>query len=332
MSKGVYWIGQDNNTYIRTEGMAVAERWRAPLASPQQMGLTQIDDPVNSTTNNTTSTPAPAPTGSSYSGGSAGPEFKDTTAQRNAAQESLDSLGTIKNNRYATEDRTFNNLLGDYATERTKEQGRYNDQTVDNETSLSKQNQAAMLAAAQGGRGLRATLAAMGALGGTGTLLADRAITDSANADLGGARDNFDVNAKTLQTAWGDYEDLDKKREREARDVRSENRQAIDADILTTRQKLLQDMASYWEQAGNDGQYGNYMAQATSLTPQIAGQSRPTAQKYNRTAGSFSPGELSNYLAGNRDMTVGREAGGAGATALNNPLYALSQKKEKELV
>jgi hypothetical protein len=330
---GFYWIGNNGNVYANRDG-SVQDYGKADALKSLSSstggtagfdfvtnGLELIDNPSN--TQKTT-----APTG----GGGGGTTYKDTSAQRAAAQASLDSLGTIQANRLSAEETAYQNLLQEYANEKAKEQAKFGEQTTKNEVNLDKQNQASMLAAAQGGRGLRATLAAMGALGGTGSVLADRAITDSANKDLGGARDNFETNAETLQTAWGDYEDLDKKRQTDANNVRLSNRNAVETDILTTRQKLLQDMASYWEQAGNTGQYGANMAEATGLTSQIAARSAPTAQAYTRQDASFKPGELSGYLAGNRDMTVGRQAGAAGSPALNNPLYALSSKKEKELV
>jgi hypothetical protein len=328
---GRYWKGADGNVWVAgSEGTSSAGRWDANTdAYWNNLGYRRQEDPTNPTRDISGGSTSPAPSGSG--GGGGGTEYKDTALQRAAALASLGALGTVKNNRFAKENRKYSNLMGEYSDEKGRERIKFDDQTTDNEIALDKGRQASMLAAAQGGRGLRATLAAMGALGGTGVQLADRAITDSANADLGGARDNFDVNAKTLQTSWGDYEDLDRKRRRDAFDIRAENKQAIDAEIMTTRQKLLQDMASYWEQAGNDGRYGNYMAQATRLTPQIAGKSSPTARKYTRQDGNFSPGDLNSYLAGNRDMTVGREAGNTAGPALNNPLYALSQKKEKEL-
>jgi hypothetical protein len=172
----------------------------------------------------------------------------------------------------------------------------------------------------------------MGALGGTGSILADRAISDSANKDLGGARDNFETNAKTLQTAWGDFESLDKRRRQQADNTRTSNKDAVESDILTERQKSLQELAGLYEQAGNTGRYGELMGQATSLTPQIAGLSK-SRSAYTPVQGGFNPGELGSYLAGNRDMTVGRQAGSTNQ-ALNNPLYAFSgnTKRDEELV
>lgn len=271
------------------------------------------------------STPAPA-------GGSGGAsQFKDTAAQRSSAYSALDALGGVQQNRLTDEDIAYQNLMGNYDAEVGSERTKFNDQTMSNEKTLASGSQAAMLAAAQGGRGLRATLAAMGALGGTGSILADRAITDSANKDLGGAQENFETNAKTLQTSWGDFEDSDKRRRKAAETTRDTNKKSVEADVLTQRQKLLQELAGFYEQAGNTGNYNAKMAEATSLTPQIASKSAPR-QAYARDTASFNPAQLDSYLAGNRDMTVGREAGATTGTALNNPLYAFTGKKDEELV
>jgi hypothetical protein len=348
MDNSVYWKGQDGNIWYKTSdgtrNMGTPSS-SGTSQSPLQSGLRadgfdaqfgsgqgrMISDPNvggGGVVQGLNTTTAPS-IGSG--GASTAPQFKDTTASRNATQTGLDSLGTISANRYANEDTSYGNLIKQYGDERATEQGKYNDQVGSNEKALASGQQAAMLAAAQGGRGLRSVLAAMGALGGTGAVLADRAVTDSANADLGGAKDNFDVNAKQLQTAWGDFDSLDKRRREQADNTRTTNKGSIDTDILTTRQGLLKDMAGFYEQAGNTGQYDNYMAQSTALTPQIAAGGRSTAA-YTPVQGGFNPTELSSYLAGNRDMTVGRQAGAEGATALNSPLYASPTKKEKELV
>jgi len=340
MAKGVFWIGQDGNVWVKgDQGTNSA----GPVDANSQkywmdQGYRGILDPNQYvggsdgnwegakwlSFNNTGS----APTSGSGSGGT---EFKDTTAQRQAVYAGLDSLGTVQNNRLSAEDAKLQELMGQYDFEKGKEQSRFGEQTTSNEQALSRNNQAAMLAAAQGGRGLRSTLAAMGALGGTGAVLADRAVMDSANRDLGGAKDSFETNAKTLQTAWGDFEDQDKRRRQQAQNTLKDNKQAVERDVLTERQKLLQDLAGLYEQAGNTGNYNQRMAEATSLTPQIAGMTRSTAQ-FTPQQASFNPGQLANYLAGNRDMTVGRQAGASSATALNNPLYALSSRREEELV
>jgi hypothetical protein len=303
----------------RESGLQYITGGNIPFSTAEQSGQTLGD-----TDTRFSRAPAGGASGS-------GTQFKDTTAQRQAAYAGLDSLGTVQANKLADEDVAYGNLTGQYDTEFAKEQGRMTDQTAKNERSLASNTQAGMLAAAQGGRGLRATLAAMGALGGTGGVLADRAIMDSANKDLGGARDNFETNAETLQTSWGDFEDQDKRRREAAMATRDANKRAVEGDVLAQRQKLLQDLAGFYEQAGNTGQYNTRMAEATSLTPQIAGRTAPR-QALTRQDASFNPGELGSYLAGNRDMTVGRQAGAEAGTALNNPLYALSNKREEELV
>jgi len=277
---------------------------------------------------NSTNNTSPPPTG----GSGTAEQFEDTSAQRRAAQTSLDSLGALRDTRLGRENTQYNQLMSRYGDEFSNEQSRFNEETTSNENSYTSQKQAAMLAAAQGGRGLRSTLSAMGALSGTGGVLADRAVMDSANQDLGGARDNFKTNAKTLQTAWGDFEREDKRRKEDALNLRNQNKEAVNADVMSQRQKLLQDMAGYWEEAGNNSQYTNYMDQATALTPQMARMNRSVSQ-YTPTKAGFNPAELGNYLSGNRDMTVSRQQGSSGnSPALNNPIYANPQKKDKELV
>lgn len=80
---GVYWVGQDGNTYMKASGLTGVQKWVAPLLPPDQLGLTQIADPM-------------APSGPA-SGGAAGGGTSAADAAAMADEQAYwgDQIGTI---------------------------------------------------------------------------------------------------------------------------------------------------------------------------------------------------------------------------------------------
>ena len=259
--------------------------------------------------------------------GSGGTQYQDTTASRNATQTSINSLDEILNNALAKITGTYDNIVAGYDQNDAQNETAYQTQKSANENNRQQQHQNALLSAAQGGRGLRATLASLGALGGTGSLLANRAISDTANADIGAADKTFDTNATTLSTA-DDYTKADQlKRRQEAADAKAGEESAARNDSLTLRQNLLKDMSGFWGKAGNNAQADNYMGQASSLTPQIASNTRAQVTPYKATDLAYNAGQLQNYLGGAKNMAV-QAGGGQSGAAINSPLFATTRKRD----
>ena len=184
MANGVYWIGQNGKTYMKVEGGNGVQEWFAPLKSPEQMGLTRIDDPVNPTGygKEVTST---APSG----GGTAKPVLNQAAVD--ATNQAIASLDVERDTGYRNIDDSFNSLISRYDKEAARTGEDYTEQSNNNTNDLTKNKQNALLAAAQGRRGLRGTLASLGALSGDGAVLADRVVTQGANQDIGEAGDTL---------------------------------------------------------------------------------------------------------------------------------------------
>jgi len=123
MANGVYWTGADGQTYIRTEGMAQADRWRAPMLSPQQMGLTLIDDPVNP--RNTSS----APTGGS--GGTANAPLNQ--AGINNTQLTLDQLPGLLEAALQAERQRYGNTVNEFNSQEQGQRKTYDESTTTNQ-------------------------------------------------------------------------------------------------------------------------------------------------------------------------------------------------------
>lgn len=250
-------------------------------------------------------------------------------AQVNAVLAGLAPLDTVRANARTGAQSRYDQMLAQYGAEDTRDQENHTKQTTQNENNLSTNRQAALSSAAQGGRGLRSVLAAMGALSGTGQVLANRAVSNQANLDLGQARNAFDVNADTLNTAWSDVERQQRQRRTNAASALENEQAAADLDYYKNQQNVYNRAADIYGAGTPEG--NNYIGQATSLYAPIAGATRTNVAKYDTASPLYNQQALQNYKAGTGDMTVGTQAN-ASSNVINNPLYALSQRRREEQI
>ena len=319
MSMGVYWIGRDGNVWSKgSDGLVVNNGSMAAMPADEKQILTeiysQIDDPVN-------------PSG----GGGGGGTVDTTAAARAATQKSIDSLDTVLGNGLSDITKRYQNILAGYGEEEALNAKTYNDQVNQNEQTRTDTRQQALLAGAQGGQGLRATLASLNALGGTGALLANRAIAQTVNKDIGEGDKVFSNNATQLDNANNAMVADQKKRRQEADDARVGEEQALRKSVAANKQSLFEKMAGYFSDIGNTGAAGDYISRAGSLAPEIASYTRAQVTPYTPRNIGFEGGQLQKYLAGANDMTVKLADGGNGGQSLNNPLYALTKKRDQQV-
>lgn len=320
---GVYWIGSNGKTYMKGDGIQGVTEWFAPLKSPEQMGFTQIDDPVN-------------PTGQVQGATTTAPSGGGTTAKVlnqgavNATQQAIDSLGVEQDTGYRNIDDSFNSLLSRYGKEAERNEADYNEQTETNTKNLTKNKQNALVAAAQGRRGLRGTLASLGALSGDGAVLADRAVTQGANQDIGEAADSFATNAGTLDKAIGRFREEDKDRRAEAETTKMNQRTALEGSIAAKRQNFFQKMAELYGGADRTAEANDFLGKAGALNNEIASKTRVASTAFTPRAAAFTPGDLESYLAGAGDMTVDVTAGGNGAEGPTSILAGRGRRKREE--
>jgi len=244
-------------------------------------------------------------------------------------QKAIDSLGTELNVGYGNIDAETNSIRSRYDREAQTNEGDYNTQTVNNNQSLLKNKQNALQAAAQGARGLRSTLASIGALGGTGQVLANRAVTNSANQDLGEASETAAGNARTLDTAIGKFRDEDKIRRDELETQRKNNRTALEGRVEAKRQGFLQKMAELFNEIGDSGRATDYLNRAGDMNNTIAQKTAVAAAPIAARGAAFTPGTLADYLAGTGDMTVTTQAGDATGMGTTPSSILAGRKDEK---
>lgn len=330
--QGVYWVGQDGNVYVRESGVNGVANYgpSATLAANSFDALNGLKDlgydPAVSA-----GPGKDASTGNNnvYGNTGGGSEYADTSAERAITQSALDQLGGVLKTRLGNDQAAYDSVIKDYDAEMAKNKARYDEEVNSNEGTLARNESAALLAAAQGGRGLRAVLASLGALGGSGKVLANRAIKSEANADIGEANRSFKANAKQLSSAWSDTEADDKKRRAKASDELFASQQQSRYDVASSKQGILEKMMGLWEDAGNTAMKNTVGGQIAALQPELAGYAGRRTANYDRGNLAFDAGKLSEYLAGNRDLSVSNSGG---TTPANSPLRASYATKRKEEV
>lgn len=246
-----------------------------------------------------------------------------------ATIKAVDSLGVEQDTGYRNIDDSFTSLISRYDKEAGQNEADYTGQTETNTNNLQKNKQNALIAAAQGRRGLRGTLASIGALSGDGGVLADRAVTTGANQDIGEAADTFATNAQGLDKAIGRFREEDKDRRAEAETTRANQRTALEGSIASKRQNYFQKLAEIYGGAERTGDANTWLQRAGDLNNEIASKTRVAATAFSPRSAAFTPGDLESYLAGAGDMTVDVRAGGTGEGANPSTLTAGRKKKEE---
>lgn len=335
-TNSVYWVGQDGNVWVRGPQGTINAGKQAYAGNDNSYSgalrsgyATRINDPNPGNPQQRLT----ADTTGNNTGAGSGPTYTDTTAARGATESALGSLGTVlQNNLRSIQDR-FAQMMGRYADEEATNKQAYDTQMSSNETTRSRTTQSALLAAAQGNRGLRGVLGSMGALGGgsTGELLARRAVAGEANKDIGAGNEVFDNNASQLMNSYATTQTDERNRRSEAEAAKFNEEQGAKQTVAKERQSLFSTMADLWNQAGNTGEAGRYTGMVGSLSPEIASYTATQTAPYTPRSAVFNPGQLAGYLAGRNDMTVKVKNNSENA-ALNSPISALSSRRKEELV
>lgn len=294
---------------------------QAGAATPQgsSPNLQPTVNPMNYSTGGATTTPPRVP-------------VVDNTAalleaRANPLLAAFGALGVARDTSRGAAEADFGNVIKQYDDQFKIDQGRYGEQVTENEKTLTGNRQAARLQAAQGGAGLRAILAAMGALNGTGSILADRAISQAANNDIGDAQNTFETNATTLTNAFADTEAQDRQRRAQAEAARTAAFNNADTSFFNNKIDILGKLANIF---GADTARGaGYANEAASLYPEVARIPQGQPVSYTPVSSLYNPATLSKYLAGTNDLTVSTAAGNAQPSAPG--VIATVQKRKDEL-
>ena len=313
LAGAVYWEGQDGNIWLRKADGTTSNLGDPQTAKVWDLGLngaTQIADPLPG--GNQTAAPTSG-TGTGGTGTSARVAPVLNQAGVNATQQAIDSLATEDTVGRQNIEAGYNSLMGKYDVEAQRATRDFEEGNQTNTDNLQKNKQNSLVAGAQGRRGLRGVLGSIGALFGDGSKLADRAVMESVNDDIGEAADTAKGNATTLTKAKTRFDEEDTVRRDEARTAKQNQTTEHERNLLTKRQKFLQEMAKLFGDAERTAEHDRFMGEAGGLNNEIAKRGGVAATAYTPKAAAFTPGELENYLAGAGDMTVQVAQGGTGA-------------------
>jgi len=271
---GVYWIGDNGKTYINSNTVSGgAQEWRAPLLSPQQMGLTLIDDPVNPTrtaapTNPTGAAAAPAP-----------PQLNQAAV--NNTQQTIDQFPGLLNAALGSEGQRYQNTVNDFNSQETTQRGTYDKSTETNQLNYDANYMDAIRAGSKGLNGLMQLLRGTGAFGGSLDGEVSDMVGGIAANDIRTGSDTQKENQTSLDGSLGQFlTDLKRKRGVNE-DTRRNNEGAIRRDNATQLQDLYGKMAGFYGDAGRTAERDSYMSRAGSLTPEIAANSTARVSAYD---------------------------------------------------
>ena len=321
----LYWVGSDGNVWFRDSTGKVSNQG-TPIdlmdngfnSSMFSAEATRINDPNPGRVSTTDMTYG-------SSGGSSAPTYKDTTAARNATQVSIDSLGTVLNNALTGADGEYNSVIDAYNSEDAENLTKYKGDVEKNEISRDEGTQASLLSAARGSRGLYSTLASLGALGGTGRTLANRAISTEANAELGEGEKSFETNVSNLFNSRSALEKQEKQRRLDAEKIKTDAKQSAEFDYYKGNQDLAKEMAGLWTDAGNTAEAGNWLNRSSTYTPEMAKRTKVTPGQYAKTPLAYSAPEMSKYLGGQSSTAVNVAAN----SPINGALYTSTKKRDE---
>lgn len=316
---GVYWIGQDGKTYINTDQVSGgAQAWRAPLLSPQQMGLTQIDDPVNPPR----STASTAPTG-----GAAAPVAKPLNqgAIDNTVL-TIEQLPALLNQALAGENTRYGNTVNQFNAEEGTQRKTYDTSTVTNQQNYDETFMDSIRAGVKGLGGLMALLRGTGASGGT----IDDQVRDTVGGvtaqDIRGGADTQKENQTTLDSSLSTFLTALTGKRRANEDTRVNNERAIRRDNSTQLQDLYGKLAGYYGDADRTADANNWLSRAGALTPEIAANSSTQISPYDTTPVPVEAPQLSAFAAPTQPNVLAGPSDGQ----VGSGIFTMSDRRKRE--
>lgn len=287
---GVYWVGQDGNTYMKGDGFNGGQvtKWSVPFQSPQNLGYTQIEDPVNPRGDVEGATTT-APSG----GGTVAPKLNQAAVDN--TQRTIDEIPGLLRAALESEGTRYQNAISGFDTQEGQQRKTYDASTTTNQQNYDANFMDSIRAGIHGLGGLMQILRGTGASGGT----ADDQVRDvvggiTAN-DIRGGADTQRENQGQLDSSLSTFlTDLGLKR-KQNEDTRENNERAIRRDSNSQLQDLYSKMAGYYGDADMTGQRDTFMSRAGDLTPRIAADSRTQVSRYDTTPVAVQAPQLTAF-------------------------------------
>lgn len=324
---GVYWVGADGNTYMKGDGFngGAVTKWVAPLLSPQQLGWSEIDDPVNprGTTGTATGTaPSTAP-----SGGSAPAPVRVAPALNQAAvnntQMTIDQIPGILQAALEAEAQRYQNTTAGFNAQETAQKGTYDQSTTTNQLNYDANFMDSIRAGIKGLGGLMQILRGTGASGGSVEGDVRNVVGGVTANDIRTGADTRNENQSGLDSALSQFlTDLGLKR-RQNEDVRVNNERSLRRDASTQLQDLYGKMAGFYGDAERTGERDAFMARAGALTPEIAANSTARVSAYDQTPVAVQAPQLTAFAAPSQPNVITAPSDGQ----VGSGIFAISDRR-----
>lgn len=298
--RGVFWIGQDGNTYVKDQlNDWQVKNYGRPSDTNQNWVdyrnyLTQIDDP-----NVPQGQAQQAPGG----GGGGGQALPDNTQAIANTRATLAELAGIRDRGLTENQAEYDRAMALAASQEAARRGEFDRGVVSNTQNYDRNLMASVGAGSKGLSGLMAILG--GAARGTAGDWARDTVGDQTSRDIRLGADTYDENQGALTTALNTNIDALNERRRENENTFRGNQSAINRDYATQNQDLYSRMAELYSQSGNAGQSNAMLAEAGRFTPQIAANTVTQKASYNTTPSAVTAPSLSAFSGSNQpDVTV----------------------------
>ena len=334
MANGVWWIGNNGNVYTRVAGQDGVKDYGSYDAlkhlSSNTSGIAGLDyvtnglDQINNPSKKTT-----APNQNNRSGGQTHAPLNQAAV--NNTQTSIDALPGILQQALDSEAQKYNNTNAQFDEQQRQQQGQYDASTVTNNQNYDKNLMAAIRAGSQGLGGLLSILRGTGAGGGTAEDWARNAVQGATANDISTGLDTQKENQTSLDSSLSSFLTELKGKRQENQDTYENNQRAARSENNTQLQKLLTQMAGYYGDAGDQGNYNSYMERAGALTPTIAADSGARVSAYDTSPVAVKAAPISAFADPTRQSVSSSET--SGPTQIGTGIFTLGDKrKENNLV
>lgn len=294
--QGNYWVGTDGNVYVKAAGVTgqngadtanLGANNPALTTDLKAYGATEVANP-GSTNNNTTKTTG-TPVG----------------------QSTIDAIMQSIANQVTQNQGAYNTAASYNANEDAQDKIDNTNQVQGNTESRATAVQNAEQAAASGNQGLKAVLASLGALNGTGQVLAGRAVADSANNDIGGADQTFQNNATAIQNAQTAYTNSAAERD-------AALKTALSTDNQNANSTGIQDILNDASNSGDTATYNRFLPQLVAASTPVQALTGTTTTYNPAGVNSFAP---TSGLTVTTQPSTNSAAAKSATTPVNSALF-----------
>lgn len=302
---GVFWQGADGNVYVKgSQGTNAAGAFNGDTSNYWTgKGYSQIADPN-------------APAGSTNTNSNNTANNSSTASTATLSPAAIAAAIAAMVNQQQTEQNQYNSAQSGNAASDAQQAADEQLQVQNNTGARANAIQNAEQAAATGNQGLKAVLASLGALGGTGQILAGRAVADSANNNIGSADSTYTTNNQNIAAADAAYQT-----QKGARDQALQ--QALNTDQQNTSNSTYQNLINQAENIGDTNAVSQFLPKLVASTAPITPIGANPVIYNGANVGAYAPASSVNVTSA--PSTPGAAASQTAAenavTPVNSALY-----------